>query len=217
MTSEIITIATHETDGLARLVESIDRVGSSLTVEGFGEFFAGFGWRFKKLKKAIEESQAEIIIHCDAFDVVCVEPIDTLIDRFSNMKDPILFSSERNAQPEPWLWVNPALMITRRDAFLDYFTDARLEACLPDHFNDMFVLQNLYAQDKAFAIDFDNVCFFTQVPNKLLSVRNAALIDPVSGNSPTFVHGPQKMDLSNVESVLDLTVTVDKTVLNEQP
>src|SRR5437899_225302 len=163
MTTEVYTVATEERPGLARLRDSLTKFSIPLIVLGVGEEFRGYCWRLKQVVKAARTSQADLIVHADAYDSACLGPLDSLVNEYSQLNQPIIWSREKNPQPEYWLSLNPGLMIADRKALVSLFTDALLERFFPDHFNDMSQLQALWAMDRSlFDLDWNERCFFTQ-------------------------------------------------------
>jgi hypothetical protein len=78
---------------------------------------------------------------------------------------------------------------------------ATLEELFPDHFNDMYQIQSLYSwKPEAFKLDRESVLFHTAGPRQaVLETRNGKLVNPETGKAPSFVHGPNRWDLSQVE------------------
>jgi len=205
MRVDLLTVATARTAGLDRLEFSLRRFGHRLRAVGFGEYFHGFGWRLKRLVRAIGESTADVIIHLDAYDTVCLEPLPVALEAFRLMGKPVLASFEPAPQPEYWLTLNPGMIIGYRDALLAVFTDTVLDALFPDHFNDMYQMQLLWANDQSlFAVDSGERIFFTQSalnPHRL-ERRGKLLVNPRTSSMPAFVHAPNGASLDNVEEWL---------------
>ena len=95
-------------------------------------------------------------------------------------------------------------MIANRNALLDTFTDDTLEQFFPDHFNDLFQIQSMYAWNpSAFTVDTQGVLFHTLGPRSPeLTAQSNKLVNPITGKAPSFVHAPNKWDLSRVEQWL---------------
>jgi len=205
MSAELFTVATQATPGLTRLHSSLSKFGASITLLGQGEReYWGHGWRWKTLIRAVKTSSADTVVFCDGYDSVCLESLANLLTKFASLSHPIVFSYEPHNQPEPWLALNPGLMVANRQALLTEFNDETLEALLPDHFNDMYQIQSLYSwRPGAFKVDTQGVLFHTLGPRSTeLVVQNNRLVNPTTGNAPSFVHAPNRGDLSNVEQWL---------------
>ena len=124
-----------------------------------------------------------------------------LSTKFASLAHPIVFSYEPQSQPEPWLALNPGLMMADRNALLAVFDDGTLDGLFPDHFNDLYQIQSLYSwKPDAFKVDTQGVLFHTVGPRSPdLVIKNNLLENPNTGKSPSFVHGPNNWDLSKVE------------------
>ncbi len=151
--------------------------------------------------RAAHASQANVLIHTDAYDCVCLQPLGELLEKFQALKHPIVFSFEGHHQPEYWLALNSGLVVAHREAFLDVFALDGLEECFPDHFNDQNQIQMLYSwHPEWFSLDTDSRLFYTQTPRvPPLVQRGGSLVNPLTGTKPSFVHGPHNSDLSNVD------------------
>jgi hypothetical protein len=208
MTAELFTVATQVTPGLTRFQASLTKFGTSISVLGASEpEYWGMGWRWKTFIRAAQASAADVVIHCDAYDTLCLERLDSVLAKFASMAQPIVFSYEPQAQPEFWLGLNPGLMMAQREALLAVFDDRTLEELFPDHFNDMYQLQSLYSwKPAAFTLDKASVVFHTVAPRSPeLVVQNSRLVNAATGQAPSFVHGPAQADLSGVEQWLAAT------------
>lgn len=202
MSAELFTVATQSTPGLARLQTSLSKFGVSITklAEGESQYW-GHGWRWKTLIRAVKASSVNTVVFCDGYDSLCLDSVATMQTKFASLGHPIVFSYEPQTQPEPWLALNPGLMMADRNALLAVFDDGTLEALFPDHFNDMYQIQSLYSwKPDAFKVDTQGVLFHTVGPRSPeLVTRNNRLENPNTGKSPSFVHGPNNWDLSKVE------------------
>lgn len=202
MITEIFTVATQTRQGLVRLQASLTKFGAPIIILGQNEpQFWGYGWRWKTFITAAKASTADVVIHCDGYDSMCLSPLSDLQTKFASLTHPIVFSYEQQSQPEPWLGLNPGLMMAERKELLAVFDDATLEALFPDHFNDMYQIQSLYSwKSDAFKVDTQGVLFHTIGPRSPeLVVKNNRLENSNTGKSPVFVHAPQNGDLSKVE------------------
>lgn len=209
MRAELFTIATQPTAGLARLRTSLSLFGVALTVLGQDEpEYRGHCWRWKTFIRAVKASQADTVIHCDAYDAVCVRPLTALLTEFAFLAHPIVFSSELQQHSEFGPTLQPGLMIAERHALARVFDERLLEEFFPDHFNDQCQLQAIHAWHPGwFKLDAESHLFYTQnryAPN--LIERDGRLVNPHTGTAPSFVHAPNKGDLSNVEQWLATNV-----------
>lgn len=181
MNLQIFTVATDRNDGFFRFEASLTRFAVRPTVPGVGETFHGYAWRFKKLVRAARQSASPVILFADAYDTICLAPPLLALEKFAAFNHPIVFSFEPQQQPEPYLALNAGLMIARREAFLDLFTDKVLEDLFPDHFNDQLQLQAMLSwQPDLFRLDTNSDLFFTSLSGA-----------PVpTGRTPTLIHAP---------------------------
>lgn len=205
MTAGLFTVATQTTPGLQRLQRSLSKFGVPITVLGQTEpEFWGSGWRWRTFIRAAKASPADVVIHCDGYDSMCLEPLNGLLTKFVTLSHPIVFSYEPQDQPEFWLGLQPGLMIADRKELLAAFDDPTLEALFPDHFNDMYQLQSLYSwKPAAFLLDKQSAVFHTLGPrSEDLVVQNDRLVNPATGLAPSFVHAPAGWDLSKIEERL---------------
>ncbi len=205
MSAELFTVATQATSGLARLQSSLSKFAVPITILGQGEReYLGHGWRWKMFVRAAKASTADIVIHCDAYDSICLDSLSNLLAKFASLAHPLVFSHEPQSQPEPWLALNPGLMMADRHTLLTVFDNGTLEALFPDHFNDLYQIQSLYSwKPDAFKVDTQGVLFHTLGPRSPeLVVQSNRLVNPMTGNAPCFVHAPNRGDLSSVEQWL---------------
>jgi len=202
MSVELFTVVTRPTPGLVRLQSSLSKFSTTINLLGTaeGEYW-GHGWRWKTLIRAVKNSAADTVVFCDGYDSVCLDSLANMLVKFTALAHPIVFSYEPQTQPEPWLALNPGLMMAQRSALLTEFSDETLEALFPDHFNDMYQIQSLYSwKPDAFKLDVQGVLFHTIGPRSPeLVTQNNRLVNPSTGRSPAFVHAPNRGDLSKVE------------------
>jgi hypothetical protein len=205
MSAELFTVATRPTPGLARLQTSLSKFAVPITILGQGEReYWGHGWRWKTFIRAARASTADTVIHCDAYDSMCLDSLTNLLAKFASLAHPVVFSYEPQNQPEPWLALNPGLMMADRTELLKVFDEGTLEALFPDHFNDLYQIQSLYSwKPTAFKVDTQGVLFHTLGPRSPeLVVKDNRMENPDTAKSPAFVHAPNHADLSKVEQWL---------------
>jgi hypothetical protein len=205
MGAEFFTVATQSTPGMARLQTSLSKFGVPITILGQNEpQFWGLGWKWKTFVRATRASSADTVVFCDGYDTVCLDSLSNITAKFATLSHPIVFSYEPHVQPEPWLSLNSGLMMAERDALIEVFDEGTLETLIPDHFNDQYQIQTLYSWKRnAFKVDTQGVLFHTIGPRSTaLVVQNNRLVNPATGNAPSFVHAPNHGDLSNIEQWL---------------
>jgi hypothetical protein len=190
---------------LERLKSSLSKFQMSATPLGANEAeYWGHGWKWKTFIRAAKKSTADVVMHCDAYDCLCLESLDSMLSKFATLAAPIVFSYEPQAQPEYWLGLNSGLVIAERESLLKVFHDRCLEEMFPDHFNDQFQIQAMYSWNPdVFLLDKQGVLFHTLGPRSAkLAVQNNRLTNPSTGKAPAFVHAPNGQDLSEVERMI---------------
>ena len=205
MTAELFTVATQNTSGWQRLQASLSKFNVPVTVLGQNEpEFWGLCWKWKTFVRAARQSSADTVIHCDAYDSVCLQSLSDVIAGYQSFGHPIVFSYEPQEQPEPWLALNSGLLMADKDALATTFNDQTLDELFPDHFNDQYQLQSMFAWKPAtFALDTESALFHTLGPRSPeLVAQSNKLVNPITGKTPSFVHAPNKWDLSRVEQWL---------------
>ena len=92
---KIITVATHNDGYYQILQESSKRNGFELITLAMGEKWTGFSMKPRLLKEYLSTLDPnEIIIHCDAFDVIVNGSSDELIERFNRIDKTIVYGTE---------------------------------------------------------------------------------------------------------------------------
>ncbi|XP_019873641.2 procollagen-lysine,2-oxoglutarate 5-dioxygenase isoform X2 [Aethina tumida] len=108
----VYTVATEETDGFRRYLESAEHFNIKPIVLGFGEEWKGGddmrnspggGWKINLLKKALEpyaEDNEKIVIFTDGYDVVFQQNLDAIVSKFKETEARILFGAEKYCWPD---------------------------------------------------------------------------------------------------------------------
>ncbi|CAK9803292.1 Procollagen-lysine,2-oxoglutarate 5-dioxygenase 1 [Anthophora quadrimaculata] len=110
----VYTVATNETDGYKRYLRSIDVYGfhDNLKVLGMKEPWlggdniktsTGGGFKVNLLKESLREYQNDkekIVIFTDSYDVIFLNSLNTIVDKFKNMNARVLFSAEGACWPD---------------------------------------------------------------------------------------------------------------------
>jgi hypothetical protein len=205
MTAELFAVATKESPGLDRLNWSLSKFEVPITRLGQNEAeYWGHGWRWKTFIRAARGSSADIVIHCDAYDCICLSSMPDILGKFASLAHPIVFSYEHQEQPEFWLGLNSGLVIANREALVTAFDDQDLNAAFPNHLTNQYPLQRIFLRNPhLFKLDRDGILFHTLgLGSPELTVQDNRLINAFTGHSPSFVHGPRRGDLSSVEQWL---------------
>ncbi len=102
---KIITVATHSQAYFPVLKESARKNNINLVVLGWGEKWAGFGWKLKLLKDYLYTlSHDEIILVLDAFDTIIISNTNEIIKKFKGINKPIICAAERKHYSRIWNW-----------------------------------------------------------------------------------------------------------------
>ncbi|CAK9826971.1 Procollagen-lysine,2-oxoglutarate 5-dioxygenase [Anthophora retusa] len=110
----VYTVATNETDGYKRYLRSIDVYGfhDNLKVLGMKEPWlggdniktsTGGGFKVNLLKESLREYQNDkekIVIFTDSYDVIFLNSLNTIVDKFKSMNARVLFSAEGACWPD---------------------------------------------------------------------------------------------------------------------
>lgn len=107
----VITVATEETDGLARLRASAVKHGIKLEVLGLDGHWTGGnlarlenpggGQKINFVKKYIKDlSDDTVVIFVDGYDVVFIGGLDAIIERYKSSKHKALFTAEKTCWPD---------------------------------------------------------------------------------------------------------------------
>src|ERR1051326_1369186 len=147
MTATLLALATEIRPGYTRFLGSCKHQGITPIIVEMGSASWGFGWRFKRLIAAIKSLNTELILHCDAFDSVCLRNLPTAIENFAELNHAWVFSYEAWPQAEEYLHLNCGMWMANRDYALSIITDQWLEEFFPDHFNDQYQMQAIYSWD----------------------------------------------------------------------
>ncbi|KAG7212693.1 hypothetical protein KM043_012970 [Ampulex compressa] len=108
----IFTVASNETDGFKMFLRSAEVYGmrNNLHVLGLGEAwkggnmqYAGGGYKVNLLKQALEkykDDKERIVIVTDSYDVIFLNELEEIVDRFLASGARVLFSSETTCWPD---------------------------------------------------------------------------------------------------------------------
>jgi hypothetical protein len=103
----VFAVATHNTPELKRLVRSFTDVGGvSIEIIGLGCKWQGFGNKPLWLREKISLmglGGTDLVLFVDAYDVICVQSLASVIDRFLAFNRRLVFGGERGCHPDPSL------------------------------------------------------------------------------------------------------------------
>jgi hypothetical protein len=84
----LVTVATHSEGYFPWLLQSCERHGAKLDVLGWGEEWKGYAWRLTLMMKYLETlDPEEVVCFIDGFDVLLLEPLEKMEERFRKLKE----------------------------------------------------------------------------------------------------------------------------------
>lgn len=107
----VYTVATEETDGFQRYLESAKEFNIDPVVLGFGETWKGGeiairpggGWKVKLLHRALKPYKNEkekIVLFTDGYDVIFIDDLEHIVEKFKKTEARVLFSAEPFCWPD---------------------------------------------------------------------------------------------------------------------
>ncbi|XP_017783808.1 PREDICTED: procollagen-lysine,2-oxoglutarate 5-dioxygenase 1 isoform X2 [Nicrophorus vespilloides] len=110
----VYTVATEETDGFQRYLQTARQYGILPTVLGMGEEWkggenirqqAGGGWKVNLFRDALkkqttEDDQDKIVLFTDGYDVIFLSKMQQILDAFKKTEARILFGAESACWPD---------------------------------------------------------------------------------------------------------------------
>ncbi|XP_022905194.2 procollagen-lysine,2-oxoglutarate 5-dioxygenase isoform X2 [Onthophagus taurus] len=109
----VFTVATSETDGLNRYLQSAHEYNIKPILLGYGKEWQGGdvkrkpggGWKVNLLKEALkdlnkDENKERIVIFTDAYDVMFLSGLKTIVEAFKKTEAKVLFSAESFCWPD---------------------------------------------------------------------------------------------------------------------
>ncbi|XP_066261630.1 procollagen-lysine,2-oxoglutarate 5-dioxygenase [Euwallacea similis] len=175
----VFTVATNETDGYQRYIDSAKRFGIEPIILGKGEKWKGGdmrrpggGWKINLLKAALRQYKLDdekIVLFTDAYDVIFLGQLGEIVRRFKALGARVLFGAE------PYCWPNVELApqypeITKGQRFLN---SGIYIGYLPEINN---ILSKVHIEDSA-----DDQLYFTQVYlDKEFREKNKIQLDHLS-------------------------------------
>lgn len=99
----VITVATKETNAFRMFNRSAEIHQLPLRVLGMGHKWRGFGQKLILLRDELEKYRYDadrIVIFADAYDVLFLSGVRSIVDRFRSFRARVLFSAEPNCAPD---------------------------------------------------------------------------------------------------------------------
>lgn len=230
MTLHIITVANKNKYYFDYLKESIEKNNGTLTVLGYGMPWKGFVWRFKLMKEyLLKLNKFDIVCFVDGFDVICVNNINRIINKFNSIKErekckiitgfdnvpnkfirlisSIYFSNKVNTTI-----INAGTYIGTVNDILDIFNLLNLNN-LNNNMDDQILLNNYYlTHKKDIYIDINAELFLTIGSpltdlNKFVSIKNNTVY--YNNNTPFFIHAAGSGYLDTILRKLNYNLKYD--------
>jgi len=209
---KIITVATHSESYFPLFKESCLKNNLELVVLGFGQKWSGFSWKFHLISEYIEDLPLdEIVIFCDAFDVIVLNTTD-ILSRFQSFNSDVVISS-----------------LNMSNNLLDYISNKSFPKChnnsintglymgtvsgLKQLFQDlcfMFDCNNFKLDDQKMlsmlcpsymAIDIESLIFYNYdiLNNDIIYQSNKILTK--NSIEPCIIQGPRNQNLDKIAKI----------------
>ena len=92
----LITIATHSEGYYKALKEGAEKGGFKFVTLGWGKKWEGFSWKIILVKDFIKTlNPNDVVIIIDAFDMICTDTKENVLNKFLSMNTGILFSRDQ--------------------------------------------------------------------------------------------------------------------------
>jgi hypothetical protein len=125
----VFAVATHYTPELQRLVRSFTDIGGvSIEIIGLGCKWQGFGnkplWLREKIRQ-MNLGESDLVLFVDAYDVICIQNLALIKERFGRFGKRLVFGAERGCHPDSTLaalfpWSNTSMRYTNSGGFIGY-------------------------------------------------------------------------------------------------
>lgn len=212
---KLVTVATHSEDYFPVLQDGSARLGYDLVVLGWGQRWRGFAWRWSLLKSYLTSVPPdELIVWCDAYDVIPIAPRATLEQRFRDFGKPMVMSVESPSvsvaeaylrrrmfgkQCRPGVFVNGGLYMGTAAILLEMIRVLEAEVGFGEADDDQRLLNKLCRTPfmRHVAFDTESRIFF--------NVHRPADVKMATTRDTCFIHGPGHKDLRDVAALYGYT------------
>jgi hypothetical protein len=151
MKSEIVCVSSYNPKESYYIYEqfkaSVRRVGAEPTILGWHQEWRGLMTKPRRFREFLRKGhqQGEVLIVCDAWDVIFTVHPDEIVDAYRKFNVPIVFNAERNCFPRgdladqfpdpgtPWRYLNSGFMVGTPEAILTLLESMNLDAIPDDH------------------------------------------------------------------------------------
>ena len=206
MNTEFLTVASEFTNGLQRLIRSLQAHGIRPTVLGLDQPYLG---NFHKLYHVLDyvnsNSGLGTIVFADAYDVVAAGTLEEIVETYRQFNSPIVFSAERYCWPDllmvdsypatdtPYRFLCSGLWVGEADAIRQLFI-AALDLLRPSRLDDQHLLSLLYTSGyQPFTLDTGAELFQSLNDAESDVVwRDGRMHNLVTGSTPLLFHANGK-------------------------
>lgn len=226
MTLYVVTVATHNDGYLDALKKSCENNNIKLNILGYGQKWEGFAWRFDLLNNFLQDkNDNDIILFIDAYDVIILNDINIILEKFLKYNKPIVISSENiNNKINQYVYtkvfgiceynLNAGTYIGYIYALKQMFyllkNKYNLKSCKND---DQCLLVNFYNSNKEFVnkyitIDNESKIFYVLTHDNILNYfyNKSYKYEKIFENNknPCIIHGPGNINMSLILDKLNL-------------
>jgi hypothetical protein len=209
----VCTVATERNDDLARFEESCRSQGMEPEVFGMGRRWRGFGWRQRVLYRNLVRRRRDYdyVLFMDGYDSIVTAPLSEILQKFREMRTPLLFSAEVVSHPIPpesypdetadhrYRYLNAGGFLGELRYALQVMTKVRFFLRRFDCSD-----QALYAQahlDQRVEIALDHQCQIFQCLfscKEDVTVKGGRYVNSVTGSTPCVVHANSGVGFDNL-------------------
>ena len=91
----VVTVATHNEGYFKSFMESCIKHDICPIILGWGQEWQGFSWRLHLMANALLKlKDSDIVIFCDAYDIICLKHKDIILKRFKEFQCEILCGAD---------------------------------------------------------------------------------------------------------------------------
>lgn len=213
-----ITVATKPHPILTNIVNRIRSNKETIYILGRQEdrligwnSHGNFGVKLKEVKNYIDNNKLDnedIVLFTDAYDVIYTGNQDIIIERYLNMKTPIIFGCETECNPDP----EKIIEYTKRDVKFPYLNSGMyigkvwaIRKCMEgyeykdDHDDQRYWTSKFFERPDLIALDYTNELFLNTYGIDIEDVKWNRKEAYYEFKNPQFIHvnGPDKTDLNN--------------------
>jgi len=216
---KVITVATHSQAYFPILQESARRNNIDLIILGWGDKWAGFGWKLKLIRNYLQSlNYDEIVLVLDAFDTFIASDVKEIIKKYKDLNSPMICAAERKHHSAIWNWTYEKIFNKHKRypgtpteygylnaggwiSTASYALKLIDQSTLVDSMNDQTLFTSLYVKGLV-SIDYNCEIFtcirkesdLTHVNNKLKNVR--------TNTYPCMIHAPADVSMKKLISSL---------------